>query len=386
MEKENNLRERDKDFPEERENAEGIKSGEYFRQVAYLFKKGLFVLREVFNKIIVFLARLFGPDERDEGVAGDLRKAFSHLNFKKLGLAGSGALVLFYLLTGIYVVNPGEVAVVKLFGKVVKERVGEGLHYRLPWPIEAADVVNVSTIRREGIGLMLPEHISIHSSPEIVQFLTGDENFIDIKAVVQYRIKEAPAYLYNVKYPPYLLINEVMRSAITEIGGSMRVDEILTIGKERLQRLIRIKAQKTLDEYESGLQLVGINLNKVYPPEEVAEAFRDVSNAKQDKEKTINDAWGYRNTVIPRARGDAEKTLREGEAYKIDVTNRAGGEAARFEKMLTEYEKNKEIYSEDVTRSRLYLETMEKVMGRVKKYLVNTRNGGKVNLRILESE
>lgn len=386
MEKGNNLPEKDKEFPEERGNAEGIESGEYFRQVAHLFKKGFLILREVFMKIIVFLARLFKSDERDEGVAGDLRKAFSHLNFKKLGLAGSGALVLLYLLTGIYVVNPGEEAVVKLFGKVVKERVGEGLHYRFPWPIETVDVVNISTIRREGIGIMLPEHKSIHSSPEVVQFLTGDENIIDIQAVVQYRIKDAPAYLYNVKYPPYLLINETVRSAITEIGGSMQVDEILTIGKERLQGLIRTKAQKPLDLYESGLQLVGINLNKVYPPEEVAEAFRDVSNAKQDKEKTINDAWGYRNTVIPQARGDAEKILREAEAYKIDVVNRAGGEASRFEKMLAEYEKNKEIYSADVTRSRLYLESMEKVMSRVKKYLVNTKNGGKLNLRILESE
>jgi membrane protease subunit HflK len=164
------------------------------------------------------------------------------------------------------------------------------------------------------------------------------------------------------------------------------VDEILTIGKERLQGLIRSKTQKTLDKYESGLELVGINLNKVYPPEEVAEAFRDVSNARQDKEKTINNALGYRNTIIPQARGDAEKTLRQGEAYKIDVINRSRGDAAKFDKMLVEYEKNKKIYSADVTRLRLYLETMEKVMGRVKKYLVNTRNGGKVNLRLFQGE
>lgn len=385
MENEKNSQDRDNDSPEEKENAASIKSGEYL-QVLQRFKKGLLVLGEVFRKIMVFLGRSFKAGEGDEGVAGDLRQAFSHLNFKKLGLAGTGALLLIYLLTGIYVVNPGEVAVVKLFGKVVQKRVSEGLHYRFPWPIEAVDVVNVSSIRREGIGIMLPEHKSIHSSPQTIQFLTGDENIIDIKAVIQYRIKDAPAYLYNVKYAPYLLINEAIRSAITEIGGSMRVDEMLTIGKERLQRLIRARAQKTLDGYESGLQLVGINLKKVYPPEEVAQAFRDVSNAKQDREKKINDAWGYRNTVIPQARGDAEKILREGEAYKIDVINRSGGEAARFEKMLAEYEKNKKIYSADVTRSRLYLETMEKVMSRVKKYVVNNRNGGKLNLRLLEGE
>ena len=123
-----------------------------------------------------------------------------------------------------------------------------------------------------------------------------------------------------------------------------------------------------------------------YPPEEVADAFRDVSNARQDKEKRINNALGFRNTIIPRARGDAEKSLREGEAYKIDVINRSRGEAANFDQMLAEYERNKKIYSADVTRYRLYLESMEKVLSRVKKYMVNTANGGKVNLRLLEGE
>lgn len=386
MTDENNLPEKESDFPDDKENQKDIEPGRYFLQVANLLKKAFLDIRELFTRFFVFALQLFKGEGEDKSVAGDLRRAFSHLNFKKLGLASAGVLVLLYLLTGIYVVNPGEVAVVKLFGKVVKPSVGEGLHYRFPWPVEAVDVVNISTIRREGIGLMLPEHKSIHSSPEIIQFLTGDENIIDIKAVVQYNIKDAPAYLYNVKYPPYLLINESLRSAITEIGGSMRVDEILTIGKERLQGLIKAKAQKILDAYESGLQLVGINLNKVYPPEEVADAFRDVSNARQDKEKTINNALGYRNTIIPRARGDAEIALRQAEAYKIDVINRSRGEAANFTQVLAEYEKNKKIYSADVTRYRLYLESMEKVLSRVKKYMINIANGGKVNLRLLEGE
>ncbi|NIA29828.1 MAG: FtsH protease activity modulator HflK [Actinobacteria bacterium] len=382
----NHLPEKNSDFPDKGDNRNDIKPGGYFRQGMRLFKKVFLILRETITKFTGFIALFAKGGEKDVGVAGDLRRAFSHLNLKKIMLTGTGALVLLYLITGVYVVNPGEVAVVKLFGKVVKPSVGEGLHYRFPWPIQTVDVVNMSAIRREGIGLMLPEHKSIHSSPKIVQFLTGDTNIIDIKSVAQYRIKDASAYLYNVKYPPYLLINETIRSAITEIGGSMQVDEILTIGKERLQGLIRAKAQKTLDKYKSGLELVGINLNKVYPPEEVAEAFRDVSNARQDKEKKMNNALGYKNTIIPRARGDAEKALRQAEAYKIDVANRSRGDAAKFDKMLAEYEKNKKIYSADVTRARLYLETMEKVMARVKKYFVNTRNGGKLNLRLLEGE
>ena len=386
MTEENNLPGKDTDLPDERQDQENIQLENNSMQSVSKFGKVFLFSGDMITKFLGLISVLFKREKKDEGVAGDLRRAFSHLNFKKMGMGCIGVLVLLYLLTGIYVVNPGEVAVVKLFGKIVKPSVGEGLHYRFPWPIEAVDVVNVSTIRREGIGLMLPEHKSIHSSPEIIQFLTGDENIIDIKAVVQYNISDAPAYLYNVKYPPFLLINESIRSAITEIGGSMRVDEILTIGKERLQGLIKAKAQKILDAYKSGLQLVGINLNKVYPPEEVADAFRDVSNARQDKEKTINDALGYRNTVIPQARGNAESVLRQGEAYKIDVINRSRGDAAKFDKMLVEYEKDKKIYSADVTRYRLYLESMEKVLSRVKKYMVNTANGEKVNLRLLEGE
>ncbi|MBW1700063.1 MAG: FtsH protease activity modulator HflK [Deltaproteobacteria bacterium] len=384
MTEDNNISRKHVDSPDQRRK--DIKRNGYLRQTVRLFNRVFLVLLEYATKTFAFISLVFKENSKKQGAIGDISQAFSHLNFKKLAMVGAGALIGLYLLTGIYVVNPGEVAVVKLFGKVVKDRVSEGLHYRLPWPFESVDLVNISTIRREGIGFLLPEHQSIHSSPKVIQFLTGDENIIDIQAIVQYRVKDAASYLYNVKYPPYLLINEMIRSAITEIGGNMLVDEILTIGKERLQGLIRAKAQKILDRYQSGLQLIGINLNKVYPPEEVAESFRDVSNAKQDREKTINDAWGYLNSIIPLARGDANKIIREAEAYKIDVMNRARGEAKRFEKMFAEYEKNNKIYSTDVTRYRLYLESMEKVMSRVKKYMVIARKGGKINLRLFDGE
>jgi len=220
----------------------------------------------------------------------------------------------------------------------------------------------------------------------VIQFLSGDGNIVDIQAVVQYRIKDASAYLYNVNFRDYQLINETIRGSITEIGGGMQIDDILTIGKERLQELIRVKSQGLLDRYRSGLELVGINLNKVYPPEEVAEAFRDVSNAKQDREKTVNDALGYQNTVIPQARGDAARILHEAEAYKVAAINKAGGEASRFQQMLAEYELYLRRDTTDVTVTRLYLESMEKVMAKVKKYIVSPQDGGKLNLRLLQSE
>lgn len=316
----------------------------------------------------------------------DMRGAFSHISVKKLFFAGNGAMAAVYLMTGIYVVNPGEAAVVRFFGEVTQDRVGEGIHYRLPWPFEKVDVVDVSTIRREGIGMALPDHEVPHSTPKIIQFMTGDENIIDIQSVVQYRVRNPSAYLFNVDYAPCLLINETIRSAITEIGGKMQVDEILTIGKERLQELIRVKAQNILDQYNSGMQLVGINLNKVYPPEEVAGAFRDVSNASQDREKTINDAWGYLNSQLPQARGEAEKLLKEGEGYKAEVINKSRGEAERFAQVYSEYEKDAKAGNADVTRSRLYLESMEKVMARVKKYFIDSQQNGKINLRLFETK
>jgi membrane protease subunit HflK len=139
-----------------------------------------------------------------------------------------------------------------------------------------------------------------------------------------------------------------------------------------------------LDQYGSGLQLAGINLNKVYPPEEVAESFRDVSNARQDQEKMINDSMGYRNTVIPQTRGDAERILRQAEGYQAETINKAKGEASRFEQMLAEYEKDRLKYTEDVTKTRLYLESMEKVMAKAKKLIINPEENGELNLRLIQ--
>ena len=331
-----------------------------------------------------FKGLFFAGGEEDVSTLKDIRQAFANWNLRKTVYWMVSVLMVFYALSGLYVVNPGEEAVVKLFGKAVDQNTGEGLHYRLPWPIQTVDIVNVSTIRREEIGLLLAEHASLHPAPEVVQFLSGDNNIIDIQAVIQYRVKDARAYLYNVNSRDYQLVNQTVRSAITQIGGGMRVDDILTIGKERMQELIRTKAQELLDRYDSGLQLVGINLNKVYPPEEVAEAFRNVSNAKQDREKKVNDAWGYSNSVLPQARGDANRIVREAEAYNIAAVNKARGEAGRFEQVLNEYQKDRKKFTTDVTAARLYLESMEKVLAKVKKYIISSEEGESLNLRLLQ--
>ncbi|MBI4321813.1 MAG: FtsH protease activity modulator HflK [Chloroflexi bacterium] len=319
-------------------------------------------------------------------IAADLRGAFGHiLTNQHLETIVLGVLAAAYVLSGVYVVNPGEEAVVRRFGQVIDRRVGEGLRYRLPWPIEQADKVNVSQIRREGIGVTIPDHPTDIHPPEDVQILTGDENIINAKVVVQYRVKDPADYLFKIAYSADPLIRNAVKDALVTLGGRTNVDDLLTTGRPELQQALEGYTQKMLDQYESGLQVVNISLQEVNPPKEVADAFRDVASAREDRAKAINDAQGYQNSIVPEARGKAQRAIREAEGYKADVTNRAKGEAKRFEDTFTEYERSLQASAEDVTRYRLYVEAMEKILPKVKKYVVDPgENGEKVNLRILE--
>jgi membrane protease subunit HflK len=312
----------------------------------------------------------------------DMRAAFGHLaRHPRLGEIVLGLVIALYLLSGVYIVNPGEEAVVRRFGQVTQRRVGEGLRYRLPWPIERVDIVNVAQVRREGIGLRPPEHEIAFHPPEEPQILTGDENIVSIKVIVQYKIKDPADYLLHVDYDANPLIRNAVKSALINLGGRALVDDLLTTGRPELQRAVLANAQKILDTYQSGLQLISINLQEVYPPEEVADAFRDVASAREEKEATINDAQGYANSVVPKARGDAERILREAEGYVAQVTNRAQGDAQRFGDVLRDYRQNTAAHSTDVTRYRYFVETMEQVLAKVKKYIVDPRTQ---NIRIVQ--
>lgn len=342
-------------------------------------------MQRILSQTPVLLNRLREVGGRFK-VKEDLQSAFGHLRPRRIVVMGLIVLLAMYLASGFYMVNPGEEAVERLFGRVVEEGITEGLHYRLPPPFQQVDKVNVSEIQREGIGMILPEHRGVHSSPDIIQILTGDENIVDVQMVIQYRITDPAKYLFKVDYRPYQIINEVVRYAVTKIGSYMQVDDILTTAKEEIQRMVRTEAQRQLDAYESGLTIVTVNLNKMYPPDEVADAFRDVASAREDRSRTINQAEGYRNGLIPPAKGEAVRRRREAEGYQAEVVNKAQGEAQRFLAMLDEYRKARSSGSADVTTSRLYLETMEKVLPRVKKYIYNANSNGKVNLRFFTSQ
>lgn len=316
----------------------------------------------------------------------DIQAAFAHLfQSPHLGKITLAALAALYLLSGVYVVNPGEEAVVRRFGRVVRSRVGEGLHYRLPWPVERADKVNVSEIRREGIGVTPPEHgLRLHP-PEEIQVLTGDENIVNLKVIVQYRVKDPADFLLRVDYDANPLIRSAIKHALTAVGAGARVDDLLTVGRTELQRLVQAAGQRTLDEYRSGVQLVNLTLQEVIPPKEAADAFRDVASAREERAKAINDAQGYRNSIVPEARGKAERMLREAEGYRADAINRARGDAARFASVLDEYRRSAGENGAEVTLYRYYVEAMEKILPRVRKYVVDPKGRNeRVNIRVVE--
>lgn len=321
-----------------------------------------------------------------QSVREDLAGAFGHLRRQRhLGVLLGVALIGLYVLSGTYLVQPGEAAVVTRFGKVVQPRVGPGLHWRLPWPLEAARTVNVAQVRREGIGVALPGHpVELHP-PEEIQLLTGDENLLTAKAIVQYRVREPADYLFQVDFNEDPLLRNAVKAALTELAGSMQVDALLTSGRTELQQRARTQVQQQLDAFRSGLEVVSIDLQEVAPPGDVAQAFRDVSSAAEEKTKLTNDAQGQANSIIPQARGEAQQRQREAEGYRTDVVNRARGEAQRFADVLAQYRRDAQIYGAEVTRSRLWLETMEKILPKARKYVVEPGAEGQgVNLRLLE--
>lgn len=342
--------------------------------------------------VLLAVARLLGRSWRLAGAvlqgdgyspADDIRAAFAHLHPRRILLALLGLGVLAYLLSGIYTVKPGEAAVVRRFGQVVAPFVTEGLHYRLPWPIEREDIVAVGEVRREIVGPLAsePEHPLHLEGPGKLQVLSGDTNIVDYEVIVQYQVRDPVAYLFNLAYPDYQLVRDAVRAAVTRLSGSTGVDDILTTERQTLQNEVRQEVQTLLDGYDSGLAVISVNLQKAYPPDEVADAFRDVSSAREDKSRFINEAEAYRNSILPEARGQAAGLLAEAESFTQAQIDQATGAAEGFDAILVEYRKNSEIYGADVTRFRLYLETMETILPRVKSYVV--QRGERVNLRLL---
>jgi membrane protease subunit HflK len=273
-----------------------------------------------------------------------------------------------WLLWGLYVVAPDQQAVETLFGKVVAPRVMPGLHYALPWPVEKVTKLKVRQLQRLVVGGALPDSVLGRTPPLASQFLTGDQNIIDMRVVVQYSVGVPADYLFQVRNPAQV-VGAAVEAEMARRVARRTVDAVLTTEKAAIQDEVRAAAQKLLNEYRAGVLLSTINIESATPPPEAAEAFRDVAGARADTARIVNEAEGYANGLIPKARGQAQQLLEESEAYKQRKINEAAGDAARFSQIAAEYSK-----ASQVTGQRLYLETMEQVLPRIRKLIVD-RNG-----------
>ena len=270
-----------------------------------------------------------------------------------------------------YFVEPDEEAVVTRFGKFDRTN-SPGLHFKYPSPIEHAATPKITQVRRAEIGFRTAQGRPTQSVPAESLMLTGDQNIVDMNLVVQYRIMDSVQYLFNVRRP-HKLIRDAAETVIRGITGSKKIDEALTTGKAEIQVLAKDQMQALLDKYKSGLQVVTIQLQNVHPPEQVADSFKDVVRAREDKERMINEAQGYRNAVIPEARGQAAQIVRVAEGYREEKIKRAEGDAKRFLQQYQEYKK-----APDITRKRIYLETMEKILPDINKVIMGNKKGGNV--------
>ncbi len=305
----------------------------------------------------------------------------SAVPFLKFGIP---VVIALWLLSGIYIVGPAEQGVVRRFGKEVRI-VGPGPHYALPRPIEVVNKPKVTETRRIEVGFRTvyagpPARYQFY--PEESLMLTGDENIVDAQFVIQYKIKDASDYLFNVRNleGPNGTIRNAAEVAMRRIIGRGKIDDVLTVGKFKVEMDTKELLQKIMDGYKSGLLITAVKLQTVRPPKEVSSAFDDVVRAKEDKDKFIKQAEGYAESIIPAARGNSERLIREAEAYKSQRVKRAQGDADRFLSILKEYKK-----APDVTRRRLYLETMEKILPGIKKFVIDKEASGSL-LQLLPLE
>ncbi len=289
------------------------------------------------------MARLGGNPFRKGGGAGGSRGL--------LGLALVAALL--WVASGFYIIDEGERGVVLRFGKFVSVA-DPGPHWHLPTPIEKVETVDVDRVR---------------SFNHRATMLTQDENIVDLELAVQYRLKDPVDYLFQVRQPD-ITVQQAVESALREAVGRSKMDYVLSEGRAAIAATTKRLTQEILDFYKTGLMVTTVNLQQSQPPEQVQDAFNDAIKAREDNVRFINEAEAYANGIVPQARGEAARVVEEANAYREQIVARAKGDAARFTKLLAEYRK-----APDVTRERLYLETVESVLANTSKAVVDTRQG-----------
>ena len=289
-------------------------------------------------------------------------------------LAGIAVLVVLWLASGFYRVEPDEQGVVLRFGKFTTTT-QPGLNYHLPYPIETVLTPRVTTVNRVDVGFVAQAPGRSLASRDINEeslMLTGDENIVDIDFTVFWVVKDPTQFLFATQNPE-ATVKAVAESAMREIVGKTPIQSALTEGRAAIEQATQKLMQEVLDSYGTGVLIRQVQMQKVDPPAAVIDAFRDVQAARADLERSRNEAEAYANDIIPRARGEAEQMIQQSEAYKQEVVARSQGEAARFTSVYGEYARAK-----DVTSERLYLETMEQVLKDMNKVVVDDKAGNGV--------
>ncbi|HXE47192.1 MAG TPA: FtsH protease activity modulator HflK [Ramlibacter sp.] len=294
----------------------------------------------------------FQPDMKSAGIGAGLVAA---------------VVVLIWLGTGFFIVQEGQQAVITQFGRY-KSSVGAGFNWRLPYPIQRHELVFVTQIRSVDVGR---DNVIKATGLRESAMLTEDENIVEIKFAVQYRLSDARAYLFESKNPSEAVV-QAAETAVRETVGKMRMDSALAEERDQIAPRVRTLMQTILDRYKVGIEVVGINLQQggVRPPEQVQAAFDDVLKAGQERERAKNEAQAYANDVIPRAVGAASRLAQEADAYKAKVVAQAQGDAQRFKSVLAEYQR-----APQVTRDRMYIDAMQQIYSNVTKILVESRQG-----------
>lgn len=312
---------------------------------------------------------------------------------RRLGSGGVGLLVggvialivVIWLATGIYTISPGEQAALRLFGDVQGQPVNAsgddtGLHWWWPGPVGNKDVVLTSETRRMELGFRSAEGVTDAPVPVEALMISGDLNIVDVRMVVQYNISNLTDFLFRVNdpgepartitpgNPDGRTLKDASEAALRLVVGQRSIDDVLTRQREEVQTATKARLQDIMDSYQTGIDILNVQLQDVKAPEEVRPAFDDVLQARQERDTRINQARAFENDIIPRARGDAERIIREAEAFAQARVARAEGEAGRFESVLAEFSRSDK--SKEVTRQRLYLEAMEDILPGISKIIV----------------
>ena len=326
----------------------------------------------------------FNFDDIIRGVGDGIRRLSTRLGGggSGLGIIVVGVLLVVWLATGVYQVNPSEQAALRLFGKY-DQTVGSGLHWYYPSPIGSRNIENVQEIRRMELGFRSRGDQPVAEVPFEALMITGDLNIVDIQLVVQYRISNLREFLFQVDdpgepgrgipagRPEGTTLREATEAALRQVVGQRSIDDVLTVSREEVQDETFLLLQQIMDDYRTGIQVQQVRLQEVRPPDPVRDAFDDVVRARVDKQSLINQANAYKEDRIPRALGQAAQIDQAAEAFKAERVARAEGEAQRFLAVLEEYRESKAV-----TRQRLYLEAMEEIFPNVTKFIIDADAGG----------